>query len=663
MLAHAAEASTTFGWKSIPAPGAAQYNRFFADALGNFWYRRADGQVARLVNGRDELMALKSGAAKFSVIAGDSAGRIAVANTEGLFVWEHGGFQDQTPEKFDGNFPPRGLTSDGRGGWWLEVNGHLRRCRNGKWIAESIGWLEQKRTWSRIRFEQPDGEGGLWLAYVDGGVIHLGAAGELSALTTKDGLPSNRVRTMMQDREGNVWATFERGGLARIRPRLFQSVGSRDGLADSVATSVCEDANGAIWIGAISGTVSRWRDGLCTNFTLPLIGTHCEMSTVFPDAAGRVWIGTHGNGLWVWETNQFQNMLTIGQVGINIRGIFVSRDRRVWIASQDGLFYLANGEVHRMQTPESEADYPTALTESLEGTIWVAMNTGALLRLSGDRVETFQPPKAAMRSRFAAVCADAHGTVWIGTLGAGLLRFQDGQFTSVTTRDGLLTDYISQVIEDSSGGLWLGSPAGIISVRKELLAGHGANSAFRVFGRDDGLPTVGCATASQPTAWRARDGRIWFATASGVTSVQPQESKSKQLPPLVLLEEVLVDGQLKTSSLSGPISAAAPLELSPGRHHVEFHFTGLNFSAPERLRFNYLLEGWDETWTENRAERSVSYNGLLPGKYRFRVKVCNGDGVWSETESSVAFVVPPHVWETVWFHATALAAVLLLGKR
>jgi ligand-binding sensor domain-containing protein len=110
--------------------------------------------------------------------------------------------------------------------------------------------------------------------------------------------------------------------------------------------------------------VSRWRDGLCTNFTLPLIGTHCEMSTVFPDSAGRVWIGTHGNGLWVWETNQFQNMLMIGQVGINIRGIFVSRDRRVWIASQDGLFYLANGEVHRMQTPESEADYPTALTDT-----------------------------------------------------------------------------------------------------------------------------------------------------------------------------------------------------------------------------------------------------------------------------------------------------------
>ena len=651
---------TNSGWKTIPAPDAGQYNRCFADAQGYFWYRRLDGQVARIVNGKDELMSLESGAARFSVIAGDNAGRIAVASQEGLFVWADGVFHDQTPAQAGAGLIPRGLTSDGRGGWWLETNGRLRRCRDGKWIAESDEWHEQKRIWSRIRFEQPDGEGGLWLAYVDSGVIHIGAAGEFSLLTTKDGLPSSRVRTMMQDREGNVWASFERGGLARIRPRLFQSVGSRDGLADSVATSVCEDAGGDIWVGTFSGMVSRWHDGACTNFVLPLVGTHCEMSTVFPDAAGRVWIGTHGNGLWVWETNQFRNVLTIGQVGINIRGLFVSGDGRVWIASQDGLFYLANGEVHRVQTPESEADYPTALTEDLRGNIWVAMNTGALLELAGDHIEKFQPVEAAMRSRFAAVCVDAQGAVWIGTLGAGLLRFQNGHFVSVTTRDGLLTDYISQVVEDGAGGLWLGSPAGIISVRKELLSSRSIHSAFRVFGRDDGLPTVGCATASQPTVWRGRDGRIWFATANGLASVLPQDAKSKQLPPLVVIEEVLVDGQFKKTSLGGPVSAAVPLDLGPGRHYLEFHFTGLDFAAPERLRFSYLLEGWDETWMENRAERSVSYNGLPPGKYRFRVKACNGDGVWSETESSVAFVVPPHVWETVWFRVASLAGGLLL---
>lgn len=661
LIERTAAAGTNDGWKIIFAPGAGQYDRFFADAQGDFWYRRTDGQIARIVNGRDEMMTPISGGLKFSAIAGDNAGRIAVVNGAGLFVWQNGAFHGETPATDVGNITPRGLTSDGQGGWWLEANGRLRRCRDQKWIAESEAWRAQRRAWPRVRFEQPDGNGGLWLAYTDGGVIHVGPAGEMFVLTTKDGLPSNRIRTMMQDREGDVWVSFERGGLARIRPRLFQSVGTQDGLADSVTTSVCEDAGGAIWIGTMSGMVSRWHEGTCTNFTLPLVGTHCEMSTVFPDAAGRVWIGTHGNGLWVWETNQFRNVLTIDQVGINIRGIFASRDGRVWIASQDGLFCLGGGALHRMQTPESEADYPAALAEGADGTIWVAMNTGALLKLAAGRMGKFQPLDAAMRSRFAALCVDRQGTVWIGTLGAGLLRFRDGTFTAVTTRDGLLTDYISQVIEDNAGGLWLGSPAGIILAREGLLDGNGIHSAFRVFGRDDGLPTVGCATASQPTAWRGHDGRILFATAGGLASVMPVESRTTQLPPFVEIEEMIVDGKPIDISSAGIFFAPSkPVELSPGRHHLEFQFTGLDFAAPERLRFSYFLDGWDEAWTDNRAERSVSYNGLLPGKYRFRVKVCNGGGVWSQTESSLAFVVPPHVWETTWFRVVMLAAVLVL---
>ena len=660
LMEHIADAGTNSDWKIIAAPGAKPYDRYFADAQGNLWYGRTDGRVARIVNGKAELMSLASGTEQFSAFAGDRTGRIAVANDEGLFLWENGAFHDQTPEPEAGGFFPRGLTSDGQGGWWLEVNGRLRRCRDRKWIAESDAWHEQGRIWSRVLRRQPDGTGGLWLSYTDGGLIHIGANGEFTALTAKDGLPSNRVRTMMQDREGNLWASFERGGLARIRPRLFQSVGNREGLAEAATTSVCEDAHGVIWIGTANGMVSRWHDVVCTNFTLPLAQPYAEMSSVFPDAAGRVWIGIYGNGLWVWETNQFRSVLTSGQVGVTIREIFVSRDGRVWIASQSGLFCLADGKVLQLQRPKVEVDYPMALAEGADGTIWVAMHTGELLKLTAGGLEKFQPP-AALRSPFVAVFVDRQGTVWIGTQGAGLLCFHDGQFTAINTGDGLPNDHISQVVEDDLGNLWLGSPAGIFSVPKESLAGHATNFTFRAFNRDDGLLTIGCAIGSQPTVWRARDGRIWFAMSKGVTSVQPQESKSKQLAPLVVLEEMLVDDEPKLAGdKRAHFTTNAPLELEPGRHHLEFQFSALNFAAPERLRFSYKLEGWDEAWQENRAERTASYNGLLPGKYNFRVRARNGDGVWSGTEVSVTFVVPPHIWETWWFRAAMLAAVLFL---
>jgi signal transduction histidine kinase/ligand-binding sensor domain-containing protein len=643
-------------WKIIAAPGAGQNGRFFEDAQGGFWYRATNGTACRLTGERAEIMPPPGSGGNISVMAGDNQGAIAVGNAEGAFVWREGRFQELTPTNGERPLVVKGLASDSQGGWWVEANGRLQRCRDRRWIAKAPEWREQRRSWPKVRWDQADSAGGLWLAYTEGGVVHVSASGKLSALTVADGLPSNRVRTLSQDREGNAWASFERGGLVRIRPRLFQTVGSREGLADSVTTSVCEDEQGAIWIGTLSGAVSRWHEGVCSNFTLPLQGTHCEMSTVFPDASGRVWVGTHGNGLLVYEAGGFHHVLTADRVGINIRGILVSRDQCVWVASQDGLFCYAGNEVQRVLRPKSEADYPTALADGAGEAIWAAMNTGVLLKVSKGGVMTFRPPDAAMRCRFSAVCEDGQGTVWIGTLGSGLLRFRDRQFTALTKRDGLPTDIISQVLDDGEGGLWLGSPEGIISVRKKSLDAPRGESVCRVFGRDDGLPTVGCATASQPTAWRGHDGRLWFATANGVTCLHPRDSEAKVSPPLVVLEDVLVDGQIRNPS---PGVAKAPLRLGPGRHHLEFRFAGLSFASPERVRFKYILEGLDSAWMENRAERAASYSSVPPGDYRFRVLACSGDGVWSETEASLALVLPPHLWETRWFPTAALGVILL----
>jgi signal transduction histidine kinase len=362
----------------------------------------------------------------------------------------------------------------------------------------------------------------------------------------------------------------------------------------------------------------------------------------------------------VYRAGEFQPVLSIDQVGINIRGIFCSSDHHVWVASQDGLFCLADGQVTRVLSPKSEANYPAALAEGAGGVIWVAMNTGELLKINGSDMQTFRPSDASLHSRFSAICADEQGTVWIGTLGSGLLRFRDGQFADFSKANGLPFDHISQVLDDLHGNLWLGSPSGLMSLDKKSFDNSPANLPCHLYGLDDGLPTVGCATASQPTGWRARDGRLWFATADGVTSVMPENSTVKSSPPLVVLEEMMVDGaQLPLPA--GSAQRATPIRLNPGRHHVEFRFTGLNFSAPERIRFKYYLEGLDATWLDNQSERTARYDSLQPGSYRFHVMACNGDGVWSQTESSAAFIVPPHLWETRWFRFVMLASLILLA--
>jgi signal transduction histidine kinase/ligand-binding sensor domain-containing protein len=656
---------TNDSWKIVSPAGAGGNARFFADQQANFWYRATNGALGRVSGNigdeKSEIVFPAGDHSPITTLAGSPDGLIAAGTAQKLLVGTGDHFQDLTPTNGEPAIAIRGLVPDGQGGWWVEANNRLRRCQSQRWIAEAKDWRKQKLNWSRVKWEQPDSLGGLWMAYTDGGLIHVSATGRLSAVTTRDGLPSSRVRTMTQDREGNLWASFERGGLICVRPRVFQSIGSREGLSDIVTTSVCEDSTGAIWIGTLGGTVSRWDHGTCTNFTLPLEGTHCEMTTVYPGTNGDVWIGTHGNGLLLYRDGQFSHVLSLDQVGVNVRGLFVGHDGQVWIASQDGLFCLSNNVLRKILAPKAEDDYPTAVAEGAGGRIWVAMNSGRLVGCDHDEATLFATPDLAIRRRFSSVFEDAHGEVWIGTLGGGLLHFQNGQFAAVTSQDGLPTDTITQVIDGGVDRLWLGSPVGVIAVEKKSLEarlhGTGENLVCHAYGRNDGLPTVGCAGASQPTAWLGHDGRLWFATSKGIASARSQDPDRMQRPPLVVVEGMRVDGETANTIRSGGDSPAAPIRLSPGQHQIEFRYTGLSFNDPERIRFQYMLEGFDPAWIESN-ERMVSYHQLPPGQYRFRVKAQNSNGMVSPDEASLALIIPPHLWETGWFRLGLLGAIL-----
>ncbi len=650
-------------WAKIIPQGTGLNARFVADRLGGIWFRRMDRQLVRMVDGQEIPMSPVSDS-QTTALAGDVQGNIAVGAADRLYAWNNGGFHDITPTNGEPDLAIVGIVSDGQGGWWVEANDHLRRCRDRQWIAEATDWNRRHLLWRRVHHEQPDSQGGLWFDYVGGGLIHVGGDGHFSSVTTRDGLPSNTVRTIFQDREGNLWASFEHSGLSRVRPRLFEAVGKSEGLADTVVTSVCEDRAGAIWIGSIGGTVSRFEQGHCTNFTLPQLGTHCEMALVYPDADGRVWIGTHGDGVFVHEagSDTFQPVLSLNQVGVRVRGVLRARDGRLWVASQDGLFCQESNRLQQLLKPAFEDDYPTELAEGPDGTVWVGMNTGELLKADHGELTTFRPSNPTVHRRFSAVYPDADGTVWIGTLGAGLLRFKANEFASLTASNGLPTDTISQVIEDGSGHLWFGSSAGIFSVEKTRLNacfdGTAKTLAYRIYGRDNGLPTLGCAVEFQPTAWRDHTGRLWFATGKGVTYAQPHDTRINTEPPPVIIEEVRVDGNVQWTGTSVAGAQPVQLDIGPGRHQLEFSYTGLSFTAPDRVRFKYMLDGLDPGWIDASGTRTATYSAVPPGHYEFKVMARNSDGVWSAAAAQVAMSIRPHVWETWWFQGLGIVVLL-----
>jgi signal transduction histidine kinase len=125
---------------------------------------------------------------------------------------------------------------------------------------------------------------------------------------------------------------------------------------------------------------------------------------------------------------------------------------------------------------------------------------------------------------------------------------------------------------------------------------------------------------------------------------------ASSLPPPVFIEEVTIGGELRE------LFGSERLTMQPGQSRIEIRFTGLNFIAPEKVRFKYRMEGLDPNWVDYGSKRLVDFTYLPHGRYRFEVMACNDEGLWSQKSASVEFIIPPHFWQTWWFMGSVITA-------
>jgi PAS domain S-box-containing protein len=100
------------------------------------------------------------------------------------------------------------------------------------------------------------------------------------------------------------------------------------------------------------------------------------------------------------------------------------------------------------------------------------------------------------------------------------------------------------------------------------------------------------------------------------------------------------------------------LSLPAGSRRLEFHYTGLSYVAPDKVRFQVMLEGKDKDWQDAGNQRVAHYHDPSHGTYVFRVRAANNDGVWNDVGASLAVTVRPFVWQTLWFRLLMCAALV-----
>ena len=538
---------------------------------------------------------------------------------------------------------------------------------------------------SRIEAVYADREGCLWIGTNRGlaRIVTAASAATLELMPPSDPLASNAVVSLLEDREGDIWVGTETVGLHILRDARFRIMGSSDGLSSDAVTAIVQDthaASTAFWIGTRNAGLNRVQihpdgarsvtsmtttDGLISDVILSL--------AVAPD--GALWVGTP-DGL-----NRVAGGVVSGYTSADglpddfIRSVLAAPDGSAWIGTRRGLTNLEHGHFQNYTVRDGlGSDLIGALARTPDGTLWIATLNG-LSRMHAGKIENFTTEAGLSSNVITALEAGSEGMLWIGTQGGGLNLWDGRRFLKVnrsgTAGAGALPTAIRAIVLDDRVHLWLATDTGLTrldvaallecSKRQacDLNAAHGVN-----FSTADGLRSREMSSNSHPTGSHAADGTLWFSSSRGVVIVNPLHFPATPPAPPVAVERFAVD--------DGDISSADAghaVRITAGALRFQFDYAGLSFAAPQKLRYQYMLEGFDHGWTDAGARRTAYYTNIPHGAYRFRVRAALGDSAFASAadttsyapqEASVSFVLQPHYYQAVWFRALALLAVAAL---
>jgi signal transduction histidine kinase/ligand-binding sensor domain-containing protein len=549
---------------------------------------------------------------------------------------------------------------------------------------------------SRIESMYADREGCLWVG-TNRGLARISTNGSsnrgaiVQLLPPTDPLASNAIVSMMEDREGDLWVGTETLGLHILRDARFRVIGTGDGLSSDATSAVVQDAHQTVWIGTRDSGLNRLAIGADGKLTVKNMTTENGLlSNVILSLAvapnGDVWVGTPDGVNRIGRDGISSYTSADGLPDDFVRSLLVEADSSVWIGTRRGLTHLDHGRFHSFtQADGLGSDLVGALAQSRNGDLWIATLNG-LSRLHLGKLLRYTTADGLSSNVITALDVMPDGAIWIGTQNDGLNLWNGKRFLSLHADTsngsrgtaGSLPSAIHAIMRDDRGHLWLASNSGLTRVDLQPLLGCiergtcSPNGLHAVdFTTTDGLRSRETSSNSHPTACRANDGMLWFTTPRGVVVVDPLHFPETPQQPSVAIERFEVDDRDMLSDRFTRIGA--------GALRFQFDYAGLSFAAPQKLRYQYMLEGFDRTWTDAGTRRTAYYTNIPPARYRFRVRASLGDAgfqvspdtpdaaLYVPQEASRTFELLPHFYQTVWFRALVVllvaALVLVVFRR
>jgi signal transduction histidine kinase/ligand-binding sensor domain-containing protein len=473
--------------------------------------------------------------------------------------------------------------------------------------------------------------------------------------TRAQGMTDDVAQAILEDREGNIWVGTE-GGLDRFRYRNLSWSASPGGTFSLVAGD-----GGDVWAGSRRGyRFFRVQTGK------PALNGPFDVLLTYRDPDGSIWISAH-DSLVHWEHGTFTRAPPPEQAEkvsrsatprdpIVVSSITSDRLGRLWVSfGGSGEFVFKDGAWTFVDVlpehPDWAANY--AFTDAADR-VWLAYGN-VVAAIDHGRVRTFGSADGLTTGPFNVI-TERGQQVWVGGE-SGLSYLRGDRFQTLSQADGSRFGSITGMVAPPHDGLWLSADLGIVHIPElELEAAlqhpeHTTN--FDVFDLASDLPEqLQRGGIYSSGAIRSDDGVLWFATRTGVARIDPRHIFRNPVPPPLAIRSVVADDKTYSSFTEPALPALT--------RNLRIDYAALSLSIPERVRFRYKMEGWDDEWHDAGARRQAFYTDLGPGKYTFRVIACNNDGVWNEQGTTLTFSIAPAWYQTGWFRGLCVVAAILV---
>jgi signal transduction histidine kinase/ligand-binding sensor domain-containing protein len=518
-----------------------------------------------------------------------------------------------------------------------------------------------------------DRSGNLWVSLYKKGVYRIAkdkltadqpSINVLELVWPFEGTNSIASGHLCSDREGGMWVGTDRG-LVRILAQIIRVFSTRNGLPEDNVYPIYEDRAGKIWAGLWESSLVKFENGRFTNLLHGGPETQ-YIASLFEDRSGRFWVGNLGH-LRYLNNGKLVDFTVAAGFSVDTEFSVITEDRQnnLWFGTNHGLGRYSSGRSTLFTKKDGlPDDNIVALLPTAAGDLWIGTRAGLALIQNG-KISTFSAEDGLASNFIRSLYEDSDRTLWIGSYDGGLTRFKEGKFTRFTTKEGLSSNGVFCILEDDSGWLWMNSNQGIFRIRKQELNdfadGRTKSLTSISYNKQDGLLNIEGNGGRQPAGIRARDGTLWFPTAQGIAVVDPQKVATNQLPPPVMIQDVIVDRiSADMGKLQSGLETQSEITLRPGQNNLEIDYTGISFINSAQVKFKYRLDGLDRDWNEVGTRRAAYYSYLPPGPYTFHVIAANRDGIWNNEGAILSFSVAPSWYQTIWFRLSCVAAFLVL---